>query len=130
MTQQRTDLTKAVRTTETARGVGRILREWYAKTRRAGSEGRPVAWCMLGPPPEIIAAFDVSASFPENYGTACAARQKCAYYCEIAEREGFSPDLCSYERNSIGYINEFMEHGDIPPDSPHQRPGCQGAGRG
>ena len=115
---EKSELSKAVRSTETARSVYDILKRWYARSLLAGVEGRPVAWCMVGAPPEVLSVFNVDTSWPENYSTACAARQMAVPLMEIAEGEGYSKDLCSYERNTIGYCKEYLRLGGIPPDSP------------
>ncbi|MBN1615516.1 MAG: 2-hydroxyacyl-CoA dehydratase [Deltaproteobacteria bacterium] len=118
MSEEKSEFRKAVRSTETARSVNQILMDWYSKSLLASKEGRPVAWCMVGAPPEILKVFDLDSSWPENYGTACAARQMAVHYMQLAEGEGYSPDLCSYERNAIGYCREYLDIGGIPPDAP------------
>jgi benzoyl-CoA reductase/2-hydroxyglutaryl-CoA dehydratase subunit BcrC/BadD/HgdB len=111
-------LKKAVRSTNTAQSVNEILMKWYAKSMQAGMEGRQVAWCMVGVPMEIINLFGIAVSWPENYGTACAARQAAVHFMEIAESEGYSKDLCSYERNALGYCKELIDAGGIPEGAP------------
>lgn len=118
MPGEKSEFGKAVRSTETARSVREMLINWYARSLAASKEGRPVAWCMVGAPPEILKVFDLDTSWPENYGTACASRQMAVHFMELAEGEGYSQDLCSYERNAIGYCREFLDMGGIPPDAP------------
>ena len=118
MSEEKSEFRRAVQSTATARSVHEILMNWYAKSLAASREGRPVAWCMVGAPPELLKVFDLDTSWPENYGTACAARQKAVHFMQLAEGEGYSPDLCSYERNAIGYCREFLDMGGIPPNAP------------
>ncbi len=118
MSGEASEFRKAVRSTETARSVHEILMQWYAGALAASKEGRPVAWCMVATPPEILKVFEIETSWPENYGTACAARQAAVPFMERAEGEGYSADLCSYERNTVGYCREFLDAGGVPPGAP------------
>ena len=119
MTQEKgSELQRAVRSTETARSVNKLLKEWYARAKEAKSAGRPVAWCMVGMPPELLNVFDIDAVWPENYGTVCAAQQMAVHFMEAAEADGYSHDLCSYERNAFGYAKLMRELGTIPGEAP------------
>jgi len=119
MTQEKgSELQRAVRSTETARSVNKLAKEWYAKAEQARAEGRPVAWCMVGMPPQLLYVFGIEAVWPENYGTVCAARQMAVHFMEIAEADGYSHDLCSYERNAFGYAKRMCELGAIPTEAP------------
>lgn len=63
--------------------------------------GRPVAWVTSGAPVELLRAMDVLPTYPENYAAVCAS-QGGVPLCEAAEAQGYSRDLCSYARISIG----------------------------
>lgn len=92
----------------------------YAKAEKAKSEGKPVAWVMVGEWADpILTAMDVYTVFPENYGTVCAAAGKATPYLELSDSEGFPSHLCGYARNSYGYVIKMLETGGtIPPDAP------------
>lgn len=118
MERSESEFKRVVRSTETAKSVSELLKRWYAKAEEAKSRGRPVAWCMVSTPPELLNYFEVEANWPENYGTVCASRNMAVHFMERAEGEGFSPDICSYLRNALGYTLRWLEVGDTPPEAP------------
>jgi len=70
-------------------------------------------------PVEILLAMDVIPVWPENYASLCAARRVSVPLCELAERKGFSKDICSYARCVLGSLfdGENLPEGGIPkPD--------------
>ncbi|MHA1262684.1 MAG: hypothetical protein ACTSSA_11455 [Candidatus Freyarchaeota archaeon] len=46
--------------------------------------------------------MDIAVVYPENYSALCAVTQTAPKFIEAAERMGYSGDLCSYARNTIG----------------------------
>ncbi len=78
----------------------------------------PLAWCMVGVPPELLKAFEVDWDWPENFGTLCAANMVAPRFIEVAEGEGFSPELCSYVTNTLGYCKLYRDQGEPPPETP------------
>ena len=92
----------------------------YEDAHRAKAEKRPVAWISSTFPVETLQAMDIVPVWPENYASVCAARQVSVELCELAEREGFSRDLCSYSRcvlgSILGYEKELPEEGLPKPD--------------
>ncbi len=78
----------------------RLMIEHYGQALGRQS-GLPVAWVTSGAPVELLRAMDVLPVYPENYAAVCAA-QGAVPLCEAAERLGYSRDLCSYARTSIG----------------------------
>ncbi len=78
----------------------RLMLEHYFQALGRQS-GWPVAWVTSGAPVELLRAMDVLPVYPENYAAFCAS-QGAVPLCEVAEREGYSRDLCSYARISIG----------------------------
>lgn len=68
--------------------------------------GRPLAWITSGAPVEILRAMGIAVVYPENYGALCGARGGSAALCEVAEAHGYSGDLCSYARSSVGMMYE------------------------
>jgi benzoyl-CoA reductase/2-hydroxyglutaryl-CoA dehydratase subunit BcrC/BadD/HgdB len=92
----------------------------YAAGEQAATEGKPVAWVMLGQWAEpILTAMDVISIYPENYGSVCAAAGKALPYLEVSDAEGFPSHVCGYARNCIGYAAKMQELGGvIPPQAP------------
>jgi benzoyl-CoA reductase/2-hydroxyglutaryl-CoA dehydratase subunit BcrC/BadD/HgdB len=92
----------------------------YEAGEHATTEGRPVAWVMLGQWAEpILTAMDVISIYPENYGSVCAAAGQAAPYLEASDAEGFPSHVCGYARNCFGYSARMQELGGaIPPDAP------------
>jgi len=78
--------------------------QWHYTSTRALRLGRPLAWVTSGAPVEILRAMDIVAVYPENYGALCGARHQAVPLCQVAEAQGYSPDLCSYARTSLGSI--------------------------
>jgi benzoyl-CoA reductase/2-hydroxyglutaryl-CoA dehydratase subunit BcrC/BadD/HgdB len=111
------ELRGAVKSLETTRRAKELLPTFYARDRRR-REGGPLAWCMAGVSTELLVALDIPWEWPENFGTLCAARQVATLFCERAEADGYSPDLCSYVRNTMGYVSRQMELGTVPPEAP------------
>ena len=80
------------------------LMQWHYTAARLPRLGRPLAWVTSGAPVEILRAMGVAAVYPENYGALCGARLQAVPLCQIAEAHGYSPDLCSYARTSLGSV--------------------------
>jgi len=106
----------AAKATNIAREVGPIRRAYYQRIREAKDRGEFTAWSMIGQPDAIFAAFDVIPVLAENYGPVCAAKLVGDRYCEIAEAEGFSADICSYLRTGLGIAKLQHDLGGEPPD--------------
>lgn len=91
----------------------------YENAHRAKDEGKLVAWVASTFPVEVLLAMDIIPVWPENYASLCAARKVSVSLCELAERKGFSKDLCSYARCVLGSLfdGENLPEGGIPkPD--------------
>ncbi|MDI7274478.1 MAG: 2-hydroxyacyl-CoA dehydratase family protein [Anaerolineae bacterium] len=85
---------------ESALDLSQLMERHYAEALDARHE-RPVAWVNAGAPVELLRAMGVLAVYPENYAAMCGVRG-AVWLCEAAEREGYSRDLCSYARISLG----------------------------
>jgi benzoyl-CoA reductase/2-hydroxyglutaryl-CoA dehydratase subunit BcrC/BadD/HgdB len=109
----------AVKATEVAQSMRGLRRAYYTRIQEAHQRGEFVAWTMWGVPEEIFYAMDVLPVLAENYGPICAAKQIGPYFCEIAESDGFSMDICSYLRTGLGIAKKMHELGDIPPEAPY-----------
>jgi len=92
----------------------------YEAGEHATTEGKPVAWVMLGQWAEpILTAMDVISIYPENYGSICAAAGKAAPFLELSDAEGFPSHVCGYARNCFGYLAKMRELGGaVPPSAP------------
>lgn len=80
--------------------------EYYLGSLAAKQQGQPVAWITSGFPVELVYAMDVFPFYPENYGTLCGARKVSGELCQAAEARGYSQDLCSYARCTLGTMFE------------------------
>ncbi len=77
-----------------------IMGRYYLE-RAALAGQKPVAYVTSGAPVEMLHALDVLTVYPENYGALCGARKDSVRLCELAEADGYPPDLCSYARGHI-----------------------------
>ena len=109
----------SIKVTKAAAQIRECRRWYYDRINHARDYGEFVALSMIGRPDEVLMAFDVWSSLAENYGPLCAAKQVSGYFCEIAEGDGYSVDLCSYLKTGIGYLSRLKEVGDTPPEAPY-----------
>ncbi len=104
---------------ETTKTLYPILKEEYLKAYKAKQEGKVVAWVTVYFPVEILHAMGIVPVFPENYAAMCAAKQRSVEFCEAAEMQGYSKDLCSYFRSSLGTVltkQSVLSHEMPEPD--------------
>ena len=115
-----TEQKRAINRLESRKLLRPMLDAMYDSGGEAVKAGKPVAWCMVnfweGDP--ILRAMDVTAIYPENYGTVCAAMGAAQEYLGRSEGEGFPTHLCGYARNCFGYTSKMIESGDTPPEAP------------
>ncbi len=86
--------------------------EYYKGALMAKHQGQPVAWVTSGFPVELVYAMDIFPFYPENYGTLCGSRKISGELCQMAEARGYSQDLCSYARCTLGSM--FENAGPLP----------------
>jgi len=90
----------------------------YYQNAHQAEERKPVAWVASTFPVEILQAMNITPIWPENYASVCAARQVSVRLAEVAERHGYSRDLCSYARTVIGSIltgeRDILPEGGMP----------------
>ncbi|MEM0301758.1 MAG: 2-hydroxyacyl-CoA dehydratase subunit D [Archaeoglobaceae archaeon] len=84
--------------------ISEKMRELMTGYYMAGMQADCNAWITSGAPVELLHAFDVYPVYPENHGALIGATKFGGYYCEFAEKKGFSRDLCSYARCDIGCV--------------------------
>lgn len=98
----------------------RLMGKYYSGVFWAHRLRRPIAWITSGAPVEPLYAMGITPVYPENYGAILGARKVSAEFCEIAEGAGYSRDLCSYARGSIGSMmadrGPLNGHGLPAPD--------------
>lgn len=79
-----------------------LTARYWADIKQAPSQGRKVAWVAVNTPAEIFTSMDFNVVYPESYAAVCGARKVSTEFCQRAENLDYSPDLCSYARNSLG----------------------------
>jgi bcr-type benzoyl-CoA reductase subunit B len=80
----------------------KLITDYYIEAKTAEGTDRPVCWITSGGPAEFLIAMDVIPVYPENHGAMCGASRMSVELAEVAEKMGFSRDLCSYARGDIG----------------------------
>ena len=107
---------KRSRVLQTTKKIGELIMEYFSKASDAKAQGKPVAWVTVFTPVELLYALDVYPIAPEHFGALCSARGFILDYLEEAERRGYSQNLCSYSRCSLGYALSGMNGLMPPPD--------------
>ena len=103
---------------ESSKDLTRLMTRYYA-TRKLVGKVKPLAWVTSGAPVEILIAMGVATVYPENYGALVGAQRAAVPLAQVAEEQGFSPDLCSYARCHIGSVMDRRQapQGGLPrPD--------------
>jgi len=109
------NMRKSTKRLATAKELQQIVAGFYLEGHEARRNGKPVGWM----PPmngliEIFYAMDLQPAFPENWSPVCAAFGLIDRNYQAADSMGFSPDLCGYLRNCVGYINGIMGEEGVP----------------
>ncbi|HPZ65511.1 MAG TPA: 2-hydroxyacyl-CoA dehydratase family protein, partial [Bacillota bacterium] len=112
------EMQRAKRHLETTRKMKEMLPRFFMRMMERRFSNEPLAWCMVGVPPELLKAFDLLWEWPENFGTICASRLVAPKFIEVAEGDGYSPELCSYVTNTMGYCKLWKDRGEFPEESP------------
>lgn len=99
MTAEERKLYVKVKATEQMK---QLITDYYIEAKTAEGTDRPVCWITSGGPVEFLIAMDVIPIYPENHGAMCGASRMSVELAEVAEKMGFSRDLCSYARGDIG----------------------------
>ena len=92
------------RTLKTNKQLKKTMTRHYREVKFLPYLRKKTAWITSGFPVELVLAMDFLPVYPENYGALCGASKAGVRLCETAEKHGYSTDLCSYARNSIGSI--------------------------
>ncbi|MCU0579131.1 MAG: 2-hydroxyacyl-CoA dehydratase family protein [Desulfobacterota bacterium] len=107
---------KSYREIQSVTAYRRLMKGYYLMAKNPRWFGKKVAWITSGGPVEPLYAMGVLPFYPENYGAMCGAARSSVSLCEIAERKGYSRDLCSYARGDIGSsLSGQGPLGTLPP---------------
>ncbi len=101
---------------QTTRKIGELIMTYFSRASDAKAQGKPVAWITVFTPVELLYALDVYPIAPEHFGAMCSARGFILDYLQEAEKEGYSQNLCSYSRCSLGYVLSGTSGLMPPPD--------------
>jgi benzoyl-CoA reductase/2-hydroxyglutaryl-CoA dehydratase subunit BcrC/BadD/HgdB len=98
-------MARMYRKLSTSKDLTRLMTRYYA-TRKVVGKVRPLAWVTSGAPVEILVGMGVATVYPENYGALLGAQRTAVPLAQLAEEQGYSPDLCSYARCHIGSVRD------------------------
>lgn len=95
-----------------------IIDKHYQRALEARDKGIPIVWTSSDFPVEIIYAMDMIPVYPENLAVMVQVKRGLVELAEIAEKEGYVQDICSYARCNLGSIESGISPiGPIPqPD--------------
>jgi len=92
---------KAYRRLDTSKQLQQLSFRHMLEGHAASEEGK-LAWVTSGFPVEIPAAMDIGVVYPEQYTAIVGAQKVGPMICGYAEDYGYSNEVCSYARASIG----------------------------
>lgn len=87
---------------KTAPKLSALMSNYNRKLKEHKAEGKKIAWGTGVVPMELLLAMDILPAYPENFIAICGASHVGTQLCQIVEREGYSSDLCSYARATMG----------------------------
>jgi benzoyl-CoA reductase/2-hydroxyglutaryl-CoA dehydratase subunit BcrC/BadD/HgdB len=96
-------MSRRYRKLATSKDLTHLMTRYYA-TRKVVGKVRPLAWVTSGAPVEILIGMGVATVYPENYGALVGAQRLAVPLAQVAEEQGYSPDLCSYARCHVGSV--------------------------
>ncbi len=88
---------------EAGRKLKELMTVQYLQGRYADG-AVPVAWATSGFPVEALRALGFYVHYPENHGALCGARRQVPEIAGVAEKAGYSADLCAYARTDLGSV--------------------------
>lgn len=80
----------------------KILNDYWQEASEVHKSGGKVAWVSGMSPSELLAAMGFFIIYPMNHSATCATAGVATKLCEVAEQNGYSTDLCGYQRCDIG----------------------------
>jgi len=99
---------KAYRPLNTQGLLQQVLFRYVLEGNAASEQGR-LAWVTSGFPVEIPVAMGITPTYPEQYGAVVGSQKVGPTVCGFAEELGYSQELCSYARSSIGSASKPEE---------------------
>lgn len=113
-----------------SRNAYKFIIEDYWQGHQHKQDGKPVVWSCAMAEKELFYAMGLHPFYPEQFAALCAVRRRegepdsvkeAVRFARIAEQEGYSTDLCGYERVATGYVinRDFSDAplgGMAPPD--------------
>ncbi|TFH03130.1 MAG: 2-hydroxyacyl-CoA dehydratase [Candidatus Thorarchaeota archaeon] len=94
---------KVYRQLESNKLLQQIMFQNMLMGHQASEENR-LTWVTSGFPVEIPVEMDLGVSYPEQYGAIVGSQKVGPEVCGYAEEIGYSQELCSYARASIGSV--------------------------
>lgn len=98
--------------------LGQIAAKAYTDVMERKQRGEKIGWISSNFPVEIPETLGIPVCYPENQGAGISARGGGERLCEIAEKDGYSNDICAYARISMAYakIKDAPEQNMPMPD--------------
>jgi benzoyl-CoA reductase/2-hydroxyglutaryl-CoA dehydratase subunit BcrC/BadD/HgdB len=111
----------ARRSLKTTQKVFDRMMTFASEVQKAKSEGKPVVWSSILIPQEIFHAMGVPVIAVEGIATLVSVMGLSGRYCELTEDEGYSRDVCAFQRAYMGCAlaagsDPFLEGIFVPPD--------------
>lgn len=87
-----------------------LMAGYVERIHRAKEDGKKICYTFVpGNLIELLHCFDVVPVFPEVLGLQMGLRRTADQYIELGENEGYSDDICSYVKASVGmHLRENM----------------------
>lgn len=80
-----------------------LMANYIEKIHTAKDQGKKICYTFVpGGLVELLHCFDIIPVFPEVLGLQMGMRKTADQYIELAENEGYSDDICSYVKSSVG----------------------------
>ena len=99
---------RAYRPLNTQSLLQQVILDYMLESQSASNKGR-LAWVTSGFPVEIPLAMGITSLYPEQYGAVIGSAKVGPALCGYAEELGYSQELCSYARSSIGSVSKPSE---------------------
>jgi benzoyl-CoA reductase/2-hydroxyglutaryl-CoA dehydratase subunit BcrC/BadD/HgdB len=112
-------MSRAVKTTETAKKVRALTKKISQDAHAAAAEGRPIAYCfIISQYDEIIRTMGITPIWTESYAAITTIKRQSERFISAAQEEGFPRNLCTYCTIQEGFDAMRRDEGGIPLDSP------------
>ncbi len=85
------------------KAMKKLTSDYFTSAHMAPHNNKPVVYCNVFTPVELIYAMDMFPVYPENHAAIIGARKMATELSSAAEGMGYVMDLCSYARCDIGW---------------------------